>query len=140
MIREHLAGAADPALERRIMQLGLRDVDLGYAGRAAKPRVREAIGELGVGSPLAPRGDGEIVNGEKEVVGRIAKAFAMPEGEAQWVRVSAIASRSRRQVDEPRFRAMCRVEEWETVLCTICFAPDGAAGAGRGGKAKATVG
>jgi ATP-dependent DNA helicase RecQ len=129
----------DPALDRRIVQLGLRDVDLGYAGRAAKPRVREAIGELSAGSQLALRGEGEIVNGEKDVVGRIAKAFAMPEGEVEWVRASAIVHRSKRQMDEPRFRAMCRVEEWETVLCTVCFAPGGTAGTVRGATTKVTA-
>jgi ATP-dependent DNA helicase RecQ len=116
----------DPALDRQFVALGMRDVDIGFPGRAARPRVREAIGELEVGMPLRLRASGqgrELLNERGEVVGRLAKACALPEGEVERVRVSAIVRRSREQMAEARYQAMCKVDEWEVVLCTVCMVP-----------------
>jgi hypothetical protein len=114
--------------DSQIVHLGLRDVDIGYAGRAVRPRVREAIRELQVGTPLRLRpGARELLNERGEVVGKLSKAFALPEGVIEWVRVTAIVHRTKEQVPEPNYRAMCKVDEWETVLCAMAFAPEGAA-------------
>jgi len=116
----------DPALERQIITLGMRDVDLGYPGRAARSRVRDAVRELEVGMSLRLRAGTqarELVNQAGEVVGRLAKAFVLPEGHIEWVRVSAIVRRSKEQVDDAKYKAMCKVDEWEAVLCTLCLLP-----------------
>jgi len=55
------------------------------------------------------------------VVGRLAKGCALPEGEVEWVRVSAIVHRTREQMGDPKYKAMCKVDEWEVVLCTLCL-------------------
>jgi uncharacterized DUF497 family protein len=47
----------------------------------------------------------------------------LPEGGIEWVRVSAIVHRSREQEGEARYQAMCKVDEWEVVLCTLCVRP-----------------
>ncbi len=114
----------DPGLEREFIALGMRDVDLGYPGRAARPRVREAIGELQVGMPLRLRAGTqgcELLNQAGEVLGRLAKSFALPPGHIDWVRVSAIVHRSKEQMDDSRYKAMCKVDDWEVVLCTLCL-------------------
>ena len=118
----------DQALERRVVFLGLRDVDIGYAGRAVRPRVREAIRELEVGAALRLRPvTRELLNERGEIVGKLSKAFALPEGVIDWVRVTAIVHRTREQVPEPNYRAMCKVEEWETVLAALAIVPEGVA-------------
>ncbi len=114
----------DPALERQFLSLGMRDVDLSFPGRAARPRVREAIGELAVGTLLRLRvgaQERELLNESGEPVGRLAKACVLPEGHVEWVRVSAIVHRTREQIGEAKFKAMCKVDEWEVVLCTLCL-------------------
>ena len=116
----------DPALEREIITLGMRDIDLGYPGRAARPQVRDAIRELAVGMGLRLRvgtQERELVTEAGEVVGRLAKAFVLPEGHIEWVRVSAFVHRAREQIDDAKYKAMCKVDEWEAVLCTLCLAP-----------------
>jgi len=116
----------DPTLDRQFVTLGMHDVDIGFPGRVVRPRVREAIRELAVGMPLRLRAGGqvrELLNERGEVVGRLAKACALPEGEIEGVRVSAIVHRSREQMGDPRYKAMCKVDEWEVVLCTLCLVP-----------------
>ena len=65
----------------------------------------------------------ELVSDAGEVVGRLAKAFVLPEGGIEWVRVSAFVHRSTEQIDDAKYKAMCKVDEWEAVLCTLCLAP-----------------
>jgi hypothetical protein len=116
----------DLQLDGQFVALGMRDVDLGFPGRAVRPRVREAIRELSVGTPLRLRATAqarELLNDRVEVVGRLAKSRTLPQGEIEWVRVSAIVHRSREQEGEPKYQAMCRVDEWEVVLCTVCVRP-----------------
>jgi hypothetical protein len=79
-----------------------------------------------VGAPLRLRAGGqtrELLNEQGEVVGRLAKGCVLPEGEIEWARVSAIVHRSRDQEGEPKYQAMCKVDEWEVVLCTLCVRP-----------------
>ena len=57
----------------------------------------------------------------------MSKAFALPEGVIDWVRVTAIVHRTKEQVPEPNYRAMCKVEEWETVLAALAIVPEGVA-------------
>ncbi len=113
-----------PTLDRDFIPLGFKNIDLGYAGRASNPRIREAIECLTVGMPLTLRvraNERELLDGNGVVVARLAKSFELPAENIAWIRVSAIVRRSKATIDEPKFRAMCRVEEWETVLATLCI-------------------
>jgi hypothetical protein len=88
----------------------------------------KAIGELQVGTPLRLRpGARELVNERGEVVAKLSKAFALPDGVIDWVRVTAIVHRTKEQAPEPNYRAMCRADEWETVLAAFALVPEGVA-------------
>jgi ATP-dependent DNA helicase RecQ len=114
--------APDPNLDRQYVYLGLRDVDIGYAGRTSSQRVHEAIRGLRVGDELRLR-NRELVAPGNVVVGRLAQRCELPAGEILSVTVTAIVPRSKAQVPEPEYRRLCRVDEWEIVLALVCVAP-----------------
>jgi ATP-dependent DNA helicase RecQ len=116
------------ALDQRYIQLGLADVDLGFAGRkpAADP-VHRAIGELKVGDSLnLARLDGRWVLKDRRglIVGRLAQKFEMPSGDIEDVRISAIVHRSKRQCRGTEWESRCQVDNWEVVLCQISIRPE----------------
>lgn len=116
------------ALDKRYIQLGLADVDLGFAGRkpAADP-VHGAIAMLNVGDPLQmARLDGRWVLKDHRglIVGRLSQKFKMPAGEIEEVRVSAIVHRSKRQCWGTEWESRCQVDNWEVVLCQISIRPE----------------
>jgi ATP-dependent DNA helicase RecQ len=114
----------DPELDRQYVYLGLRDVDIGYAGRTASPKVHDAIRALRVGDPLRLR-NRELVGAGNVVVGRLAQRCELPSGEVVSVTVTAIVPRSKAQVPDAAYRRLCRVDEWEIVLALVCVAPNG---------------
>jgi ATP-dependent DNA helicase RecQ len=114
--------APDPDLDRQYIHLGLRDVDIGYAGRTASPTVHDAIRALQVGDPLRLR-NRDLVGAGKVVVGRLAQRCELPPGEIVSVTVTAIVPRSKAQIPEATYRRLCRVDEWEVVLAVVCIAP-----------------
>jgi ATP-dependent DNA helicase RecQ len=114
--------APDPGLDRHYVYLGLRDVDIGYAGRTASPKVRDAIRALNVGDELRLRSR-DLVGAGNVVVGRLAQRCELPAGEIVSVTVTAIVPRSKAQVPEATYRRLCRVDEWEVVLAVVCIAP-----------------
>lgn len=111
-----------PALDRRYKLLGMRDVDLGFAGRkAAGDPVHRAIGALRVGDRLGYAGqDGNRVlyDSRGVAVGKLSKGCALPPGEGLEFTVSAIVGRTKRQ-GGAEFSKWCRVEAWEVVLCGV---------------------
>ncbi|MCC6193353.1 MAG: hypothetical protein IT518_02700 [Burkholderiales bacterium] len=115
----------DPALERQFVYLGLRDVDLGHAGRTASPKVHEAIRALAVGDALRLR-TRDLVDTGNEVVGRLAQRCELPAGEIVSVTVTAIVPRSKEQVPEAAYRRLLRVDAWEVVLALVCIIPGAA--------------
>jgi ATP-dependent DNA helicase RecQ len=115
--------ARDPELDRQYVYLGLRDVDIGYAGRTASSKVHEAIRALQVGDPLRLR-NRELVGAGNQMVGRLAQRCELPPGDVVAVTVTAIVPRSKAQVPEPEYRRLCRVDEWEVVLALLCIVPD----------------
>jgi ATP-dependent DNA helicase RecQ len=116
--------APDPDLDRQFVYLGLRDVDIGYAGRTASQKVHDAIRALQVGDPLRLRNRELVAPGSSQVVGRLAQRCELPPGDIVSVTVTAIVPRSKAQVPEAAYRRMCRVEEWEIVLALVCIVPD----------------
>ncbi|MCC6193346.1 MAG: ATP-binding domain-containing protein, partial [Burkholderiales bacterium] len=115
----------DPALERQFVYLGLRDVDLGYAGRTASPKVHAAIRALAVGDALRLR-NRDLVDAGNQVVGRLAQRCELPAGEIVSVSVTAIVPRSKEQVPEAAYRRLLRVDAWEVVLAQVCIIPGAA--------------
>ena len=111
----------DPELDRQYVYLGLRDVDIGYAGRTASKNVHDAIASLQVGDLLRLR-NRELVADGNVVVGRLARSCKVPAGEIVSVTATAIVPRTRAQVPEANYRRLCRVDAWEVVLALVCVA------------------
>ena len=111
-----------PALALRYCTLGLREVDIGFAGRfdAAAP-VHRAIAALKVGDRLLLAGRRELRNSEGYCVGRLARAVELPVGEVLDVRVDALVRRTRQQ-SEARFQEALRSDAWWVVLATLRIA------------------
>jgi len=128
--RTPLASLPDalPILDRHYAQLGMGDVDLGFAGRKpSNDPVHRAIGRLKTGDKLKFSIQGELrelQDAQGITVGRLAKKSQLPEGVVESVTVSAIVRRSKKQSQGTEWADRCRVEEWEVVLCSLCLASD----------------
>ena len=142
-----------PALESRYRRLGLRDVDLGFAGRLdAHHPVHRAIAALSPGDPLQVRGAAtrhprrtgrqdrsppddppeansaprrwELLDRTGTVVGRLAGRFDPPSGmQCRSATVLAVVAWSR-EASEPEYHDSIRCETWEVVVPELVFGPE----------------
>lgn len=111
----------------RYFRLGLKDVDLGYAGRyASGSAVHRAIAALRVGESLRYVVDDKgvhIENGSGVTVGRLSKRFVPPTGlVCKEVRVRGLML-WRRSDSSSEFQSHCRLDAWEVVVPELIFAP-----------------
>lgn len=119
--------APAPELKRKYLQLTLKEVDLGFAGRCkpANP-VHRAISELTTGDGLQLRQGvehTEIVDEKGRLVGRLARGFVPPAG-MRCVTASVRAIVVRQGEDsEPEYRDRVRCERWEVVVPELVFEP-----------------
>ena len=143
-----------PALESRYRRLGLRDVDLGFAGRQdARHPVHRAIAALSPGDPLQARvaatrhpgrtgpqdrsppddppeahaspGRWELLDRAGNVVGRLAGGFDPPPGmRCRSAAVLAVVAWSR-DASDPKYHDGIRCESWEVVVPELVFGPQG---------------
>lgn len=107
-----------PALQRRFVTLGPAEMDLGYAGRLpAHHPVHAHIAELCAGAAvrIAHRC---VLTPEGHVVGRLAKAAALPDTARCDAVVTGIMARSRAQT-APAYQDALKVDRWEVVLVEI---------------------
>ena len=112
-------------LLRTYDRLSLKYVDLGFAGRHATVHpVHAAIRALQPGDPveLVLQGERlELRDGGGRVVGRLAKAYAIPRGcRCVEARVSAIVTR-RLEDTEADYRDAVRCDQWEVVVPELVF-------------------
>ena len=118
---------ADEALEYAFVRPGLKDVDLGFAGRqdAGWPAHR-AIAALSPGDPLRTRvsaGRWELRNAEGVVVGRLARSFAPPAGtRCRSASVLAVTGWSR-EASPPEYRDNLKCDSWEVIMPELVFEP-----------------
>ena len=142
-----------PALESRYRRLGLRDVDLGFAGRwDTRHPVHRAIAALSPGDPLEvrvaatrhPRRTGrqdrslpddppeahpaprrwELLDRIGTVVGRLAGGFDPPSGmQCRSATVLAVVAWNR-DASEPQYHDGIRCETWEVVVPELVFGPE----------------
>lgn len=108
-------------LERRYLQLSLKDIDLDFAGRK-KPAnaIHQALAMLEPGDTLSLKADEGrylILNADGDVVGRTAKSFKL-ELEIEDCEVAAVLVR---QTDwcEEAFRQYHHSEKWELLVPRI---------------------
>ena len=118
-------------LGRRYITPSMREIDLGFAGRyLGSHRVHRDIACLEPGDALGLRHDGQrwvLTDTQGHVVGRMARAFAPPEGMTfMQARVVAIQVRSLFQVAE-EFQPSMRTSSWEVVVPELVFLGGGQA-------------
>ena len=117
-----------PELRHRHIRVGLKDVDLGFAGRwNAAHAIHRAIAAMSPGDPLKIRvsndGRWELMNLTGTVIGRLAKNFVPPsETRCRSAVVRAVVRRNREETP-PEYRAP-RCDVWEVVVPELTFEPD----------------
>ena len=116
------------ALERRYRRLGLRDVDLGFAGRrrAGHP-VHGAIAALAPGDPLTVQVTGDrwrLLHRDGTPVGQLSRTFEPPPGmRCRSAAVLAVMAWSR-AISDPRYHDGIESEAWEVLVPELVFEPD----------------
>ncbi len=126
-LRRSVARSMEPraGLRRSYQRLSLKNVDLGFAGRhtPANP-VHLAIQALAPGDTLelVPSEDRlELRDSDGRVVGRLARAYSIPnEMRCVEARVAAVVVR-RSQDTEAEYRDVMRCDQWEVVVPELVF-------------------
>lgn len=119
---------APPGVRVRTVRLGMKDVDLGFAGcfPAGHP-IHRRIRALNPGDVLTIRVNSpgwDLLNGSSHLVGRLAMRFRPPNGmRCRSVTVAAIVAWSRADT-KPQYLERCHCDEWEVVLPELVFEPD----------------
>ncbi len=118
--------ALPAALSHRHLSLGLRDVDLGFAGRyAAASPVHQALARLRVGDALGfedHAGRRELRAADGVVVGRLAAAARLPPGKVLRASVGSLVVWTAAQ-NRPGYRETSKVDRWLVVLPKLVVAP-----------------
>ena len=117
-----------PELARQYRRPGLREVDLGFAGRRGDSHpLHRAIAALSPDDTLQAReneqGRWELLNRSGTVVGRLAKGFDHPAGtRCGSATVRAIVTWCRER-SEPEYRNSIQCDSWEVVVPELVFEP-----------------
>ena len=112
-------------LSRRYELFGLKDVDLGFAGRSRSDAVREALAGLHAGDPLVVVAAGDrwlFKTASGDMVGRSASRYRLPAGRIVGARVAGIGV-WRREDDHEGWRDRAVVDRWEFVLPEVVLDP-----------------
>ena len=111
-------GGILPALEKRYLQLSLKDIDLDFAGRQPPGApIHNTLAALEAGDPLslvAHEGRYFIQDAQGLVVGRTAKSFNL-ELEVEACEVAAVLVRHSDRCEEA-FRTWHRTQVWELIV------------------------
>ena len=117
-----------PALQYHHVQPGLKEVDLGFAGRRGPHHpTHRAIGALSAGDALETRvvsgGRWELLDSKGATVGRLAAGFEPPSGmRCRSAAVLAIVAWSR-EVSDPKYHDALKCDSWEVVVPELVFEP-----------------
>jgi ATP-dependent DNA helicase RecQ len=121
-----LAGPLPVGLNRLYLLLGLKDVDLSFAGRSRSDAPRWALAHLTVGDILRleeESGRWVIKSADGQILGRTANSFHIPVGRIISAHIAAICQwRSQDVADE--WRGHMAVERWEVVLPEVVIEPN----------------
>jgi ATP-dependent DNA helicase RecQ len=117
----------EPQLRWRFLTLGLRDVDLSFAGRCGPTHpVHAHLERLRYGDPLqivAENGGTAIKTADGTTVGRLSQRCELPQGQVVQASVANVVYRTRTVTTDPRYLANLRVDDWWMVLPLIVVAP-----------------
>ena len=118
MIGKRFVGEPIPELEKRYLQLSLKDIDLDFAGRQpSSSTVHRALASLEPGDLLTiqPQDDRFLIlDAHDRIVGRTAKSFELDLC-VEHCEVAAILVRHTDRCDE-QYRAWHKCEQWELVV------------------------
>ncbi len=115
-----------PELARQYRWPGLKEIDLGFAGRHSIDHpVHRAIADLSPGDSLKARvneqGRWELLNQSGMVVGRLANNFRLPPGtRCSSATVFAIVVWNR-ETSAPQYRDGAQCDTWEVVVPELVF-------------------
>jgi ATP-dependent DNA helicase RecQ len=109
-----------PELSLRYVSLGLKGVDLDFAGRKQNgDPIHRVLASLAVGDPLfivQQEDRREITTASGVIVGRLAKNGNFPEGKIIRATVESLVRRSSTMVSNPDFQKRLKSESWWVVL------------------------
>ncbi len=117
---------ATPELARQYRRPGLKEIDLGFAGRhLAGDPVHRAIAALSPGNPLEARvkehGRWELLNQSGTVVGRLANNF-QPPGATRCCSATVLAVMAwSREASAPQYQDSVKCDTWEVVVPELVF-------------------
>ncbi|WP_425316070.1 RecQ family ATP-dependent DNA helicase [Stutzerimonas chloritidismutans] len=118
VIGKRFVGEPIPELEKRYLQLSLKDIDLDFAGRQpSSSTVHRALASLEPGDLLTiqPQDDRFLIlDAHDRIVGRTAKSFEL-DLDVEHCEVAAILVRHTDRCDE-QYRAWHKCEQWELVV------------------------
>ncbi|MFO6406418.1 UvrD-helicase domain-containing protein, partial [Pseudomonas aeruginosa] len=125
IVHQTFAGDYNSALERRYLQLSLKDIDIGFAGRSSVTNpIHEALRCLEPGAELKLEQQGErylIRDGQGRVVGRTSQSFKR-DLEVERCEVAGVVVRFLEDSEE-QYRSLQKCERWAIVVPRICGVP-----------------
>lgn len=123
--RQLFHGEPVPSLGKLYQQLGLKDIDIGYAGRHGEGHaIHSALRRLRRGEELTLQADGGrflLMDAYGTVVGRTASSFK-PGFAIERCEVAEVLVRYAYETEEP-YRKSCRCEQWAVVVPRISGVP-----------------
>jgi ATP-dependent DNA helicase RecQ len=115
-----------PELRWRYVLLGLRDVDLGFAGRqAAGSPTHAALEKLATGEPIeieSVRPGAQVFGRQAVAVGRLSNSCRLPAGRIISASVGSLVRRTREQTPQ-EYRGTVRVDGWWVLLPLVVIEP-----------------
>jgi ATP-dependent DNA helicase RecQ len=113
-----------PELDRRYVNLGPAEVDIGFAGRfGAGDPIHGHITSVDPGDEIAVDGR-QLRTALGTLVGRLSRKADLGSGRIQRAVVSGILMRSREQ-SQAEFLDAVKVDRWETVLAEVTIVDSG---------------
>ncbi|HDY5065718.1 TPA: hypothetical protein RQ636_005879, partial [Pseudomonas aeruginosa] len=125
IVQETFTGDYSAALERRYLQLSLKDIDIGFAGRSpVTDPIHEALRCLEPGAELKLEKQGErylIWDGQGRAVGRTSQSFKL-DLEVERCEVAGVVVRFLEDSEE-QYRSLQKCERWEIIVPRLCCVP-----------------
>lgn len=123
--QQAFTGDYSAALERRYLQLSLKDIDIGFAGRSpVTDPIHAALRCLEPGAELKLEKQGErylVRDGQGRVVGRTSQSFKL-DLEVERCEVVVVVVRFLDDSEE-QYRSLQKCQRWEIIVPRLCGVP-----------------